>query len=178
MKAKINNSNHSDNNNNEWRTPPRIIERARRVMGSIDTDPASSEDANKRIKAGTYYDERSDGLMQEWFGNVWMNPPYSTALIGRFCSKLEEEFKSKNTKQAVVITNNGTETKYAQSLSSICSAICLVDGRLAFELDGEVQDNNNKGSIVWYVGDSPEGFADEFQEIGRIFFCRNRDIWS
>ena len=24
-----------------------------------------------------YFDKETDGLTQEWFGNVWMNPPYS-----------------------------------------------------------------------------------------------------
>ena len=28
--------------------------------------------------APNYYTEADDGLSQEWFGNVWMNPPYST----------------------------------------------------------------------------------------------------
>lgn len=27
--------------------------------------------------APCWFDKQSDGLSQEWFGNVWMNPPYS-----------------------------------------------------------------------------------------------------
>lgn len=27
--------------------------------------------------ADNYFDKETDGLAQDWFGNVWMNPPYS-----------------------------------------------------------------------------------------------------
>jgi hypothetical protein len=35
-----------------------------------------------------YFDKEMDGLQQEWFGNVWMNPPYSnpTPWVEKFVS--------------------------------------------------------------------------------------------
>lgn len=41
--------------NNEWYTPAEYIEAARKVMGRIDLDPASSDIANQTIRAVTYY---------------------------------------------------------------------------------------------------------------------------
>ena len=29
------------------------------------------------VPANKYYTKENDGLISEWFGNVWMNPPYS-----------------------------------------------------------------------------------------------------
>ena len=58
---------------NEWYTPAEYIEAARQTMGGIDTDPASSELANRTVGATTYFDKISDGLMQKWTSNVWMN---------------------------------------------------------------------------------------------------------
>jgi hypothetical protein len=49
----------NNSGNNEWYTPAKYVEAARRCMGSIDTDPASSEFANRTVKAGTYYDAES-----------------------------------------------------------------------------------------------------------------------
>ncbi len=44
--------------NNEWYTPNYIIDAARKTMGSIDLDPASSAIANQTVMAKKYYHQR------------------------------------------------------------------------------------------------------------------------
>lgn len=56
--------------NNSWGTPPHFIESARKVMGSIDTDPASNDEAQQIVQAEQYYTEDDSGLDQYWNGNV------------------------------------------------------------------------------------------------------------
>src|SRR5262249_11893632 len=73
---------------NEWYTPPEYIAAARAVLGSIDVDPASSDIAQETVCASVYYTKQDDGLAKLWRGKVWMNPPYSVDLIGRFIEKL------------------------------------------------------------------------------------------
>src|ERR1700686_3804949 len=65
---------------NEWYTPAKYIEAARRTMGSIDLDPASCELANQIVKATKFYTQEENGLDQEWYGNVWLNPPYGSSI--------------------------------------------------------------------------------------------------
>ena len=65
--------------NQEWYTPSEYVEAARRVMGEIDLDPASSELAQETVRASSYYTKDDDGLVSEWSGRVWLNPPYSHA---------------------------------------------------------------------------------------------------
>ena len=68
----------TDNLTDQWYTPIEIIERVKLVFGgTIDLDPASCEEANKTVGALHYFDEQQDGLKQQWFGNVFCNPPYS-----------------------------------------------------------------------------------------------------
>src|SRR6266849_1217818 len=41
----------------EWYTPKKFIDAARKVLGEIELDPASSQQANRIVKATTFYDE-------------------------------------------------------------------------------------------------------------------------
>ena len=47
--------------------------------------------ANQTVKATEYYTYQTNGLGKKWHGHVWMNPPYSTELIGKFVDKLVQE---------------------------------------------------------------------------------------
>src|SRR5437660_1484971 len=61
----------------EWYTPKKYVEAARNVLGEIDLDPASSEQANRIVQAKLFYDQTRDGLTQTWKAQtVWLNPPY------------------------------------------------------------------------------------------------------
>src|SRR3989344_7876757 len=117
--------------NNEWYTPPEYLEAARSVMGSIDTDPASSFLANKTVKATQYFTKETNGLTKKWVGNVWMNPPYAQPLIGQFTDAITEKFISGEIDQAVILVNNATETKWFKKMLSVVSyALCLVQRRI------------------------------------------------
>ena len=44
----------------------------------FDLDVAAAMDITKsNVPAKHWFNEETNGLEQEWFGNVWMNPPYS-----------------------------------------------------------------------------------------------------
>ena len=153
--------------NNEWYTPGEYIELARKTMGKIDLDPASSDVAQKTIKATKYFTIDDNGLNQEWKGNIWLNPPYSGKEIIEFVDKLIGEYEIKNVKQAVVLTNDNTDTSWFHKLVKISSAICLLNGRIKFYNDNEVSAPTN-GQTFFYLGNNLGNFKREFKNIGII----------
>jgi len=160
---------HVSNNSgeNEWYTPECYIESARLVMGTIDLDPASSEIANQTVNANLFYNQEEDGLSKEWFGNVWMNPPYSQPLIFQFISKLVE---SKGVNQAIVLVNNGTETQWGQLLLSNSSAVCFHQSRIRFiDKYGNLGQAPLQGQMICYIGSEVNNFINEFNQYGTIY---------
>lgn len=162
---------HVSNNsgNNEWYTPKYIIDAARRTMGSIDLDPASSEIANRTVQATVFYSKEDDGLIQPWFGNVWLNPPYSKDLIRQFVSAVRN--KRSEYDQAIILVNNATETRWFQDLLNVASAVCFVDSRIKFlDMDGK-PGNPLQGQAIFYVGSYHSTFVINFSQFG---MCRIR----
>src|SRR6266496_5442474 len=50
------------NADDEWYTPPEIIELVRTVLGEIDLDPASCIEAQRTVMAKRFYTKHNDGL--------------------------------------------------------------------------------------------------------------------
>ncbi len=152
---------------NEWYTPPEYIESARKVMGRIDLDPASSEMANKIIKASKFYTRQDDGLSKFWAGKVWMNPPYAADLIGKFIAKYAEHARNGDIKEGIVLVNNATETGWFSVLVNVSSAITFPTGRIRFiNKNGKPENTPLQGQAFLYVGKSPDKFIKQFSVFG------------
>lgn len=152
----------NNSTDNEWYTPEIYIQSAREVLGTIDLDPASNDFANETVRATTYFTEETNGLEQDWFGNIWMNPPYQTALLQQFADKLiASDFQ-----QAIVLVNNATETAWFKTLISKASAIVFPTGRIRFrKRDGE-KGSPLQGQAFLYCGENPQRFIDVFSKYG------------
>ena len=61
---------------NEQFTPKWIFDR---IGIEFDLDVAAPTGGAANVPAGKYYTKEEDGLVQDWYGVVWMNPPYSNA---------------------------------------------------------------------------------------------------
>jgi len=159
-------NNHVSDGSFDWYTPIKCINSAREVMGSIDIDPASSDTAQKKIKANKYYTRETNGLDKKWTGNVWLNPPYSMPEIKLFIDKLLVEYESGNVKQAIVLTNNSTDTQWFHSLSKF--PFCLTKGRLSFwNSEGETL-AARQGQSLFYLGNNVDKFVDNFKQFGVV----------
>lgn len=160
----------NNSGNNEWYTPSLYVEAARKAMGGIDLDPASSEIANRTVKAKIIFTAEDDGRMQTWRGRVWMNPPYAQPLMNDFAEAVSSKYESGEIKQACVLVNNATETQWFQRMLSVASAVCFPKSRIKF-LDPQGKPGAPlQGQAIIYMGKNVAAFKAEFVQEGAVLF--------
>jgi phage N-6-adenine-methyltransferase len=153
---------------NEWYTPEAYVEAAREVLGGFDLDPATSEEAQKRIKATAWFTAEDDGLDKPWTGRVWLNPPYSQPLIHQFVAKLVEEVEAGNVTEAILLTHNYTDTGWFHLAEEAAANICFTRGRIRFEgADGSLA-APTQGQAFFYFGQRGGAFRQVFSQWGFV----------
>ena len=154
-----------------WNTPPKIIAAANKLFGSIDLDPCSNEHSmvGAHVSFGPPH-----GLTQDWFGNVFCNPPYGrnpedkTSLLD-WVNKAAETFSRRNNGILLLIPV-ATNTRHFYKIWETAAAICfLKDSRLKFWINGK---EDSKGApmacCVVYWGNYKEMFVDCFEHLGKV----------
>lgn len=154
---------------NEWYTPAEYIQAVRDVLGTIDLDPASSEVANKVVGADRFFTAEDDGLTEDWTAKtLWMNPPYAQPLISQFIEKLALSFLEGQVLEAIVLTNDSSDTAWFHRAGESCSAICHTRGRISFISPEGVKGSPLQGQAFFYFGPNVERFAKRFQSVGFV----------
>lgn len=126
----------------EWLTPPEII----KALGEFDLDPCSPIvrpwDTAKR-----HFNINDNGLMQDWDGRIWCNPPY-----GKETERWLE--KSAMHKNAIALTFARTETKmFFRCVWDTADAVLFIRGRLSFyHVTGEKGDSAGAPSVLIAYG--------------------------
>ena len=173
MREAVHNHRAQGTGENEWYTPQEHIDAAYAVLGGVDLDPASSEIANQRVKAGKIFTITDDGLSKDWFGRVWMNPPYAQPHIANFIEKLASEYESGKVSEAIALTHNYTDTQWFHRAANSCAAICFTRGRIGFLSPEGKRAAPTQGQAFFYFGDKVNSFAETFRSIGFVVEVRH-----
>ena len=163
---------------NEWYTPPDIIQLAREVMGAIDLDPASSTKAQEVVRATRFYDLQDNGLLKPWTGRVWLNPPYGQPLIAQFSQKLTTQVRAGSVTEAIALVNNATETGWFQDLLSVSSGVCFPKGHIRFWQPGEATGEPLQGQAILYFGSRFDRFYAVFSALGCTLLVRTANQYQ
>lgn len=163
-----------------WYTPERYVHSARHVMGTIDLDPFSSAEANAYLVAALglktlrYFSPTRSAFCSTWRDmkdtrrrrytcNVWMNPPYSSGIIGPAVARFLEAFTGGEITQAVVLVNNASDTKWFHHLAHVSIGRCDTNHRIAFVThDGKHQSGNTRGQTFFYFATPATNHSHQF----------------
>jgi phage N-6-adenine-methyltransferase len=103
------------NKSDDWYTPLDII----RSLGKFDLDPCGN---NNHETANVIYD--NNGLRKDWFGRVWLNPPYSE--VNLWLNRLYVHGNG------IALVFARTDTKWAQKYMEKADSVFFLKGRIKF----------------------------------------------
>lgn len=105
----------------EWLTPPEIV----KALGEFDLDPCSPIN-RPWDTAKKHYTINDMGLMQNWEGRVWMNPPYGDE-TGDWLGKLQLHGNG------IALVFARTDTNYFHEyVFKIANSLLFMKGRIKF----------------------------------------------
>lgn len=151
-----------------WYTPRWMIDAARQLLGSIDTDPATCAAAQAIVQAKTWYTATENGLAQPWHGNVWCNPPYSDLLP--WAERMIRLYQAGAIDAGIMLVNCSCSPKWAQLLWQHSTAVCLLNKRINFWHPTKTNANGSydRDSAVFYFGPQRDRFAAVFARYGGV----------
>ena len=138
------------------------------MLGDIDLDPASSEIAQETVKAKHYFTRADDALSREWYGRVFMNPPYCRDGMPRFTEKLITEFRAGRVSEAIVLVHAYTDPCWFHDLARLATAICFTRGRIHFVSPYGDATAPVHGSAFFYLGSNLVKFTEGFAPLGLV----------
>lgn len=152
-----------ENTTDSWITPKWLIDR----LGPFDLDPCACNPqpwptAEKMIA------DPDDGLLHQWAGHVWLNPPYGRAL-GVWLNRLALHG------DGIALVFARTETRaFHGHVWPFASVLCFLEGRLTFHYpDGSPAKNgHNSGgpSVLIAYGERAAAKLIQCSDLGAIVY--------
>ena len=153
----------------EWDTPKALIETVRNFYGAsggIDLDPCSCEAAQNVVKACEYFSKEDNCLKKRWWGNVWLNPPYSGQNVRLITAYAIAQYKAQRNSDLEILTlvNNCTETQWFRALSEY--PVILSSSRLKYWRETGEYNSTRQGQALFYLGKRTSAFFAAFRDFG------------
>jgi hypothetical protein len=122
-----------------WLTPPPVLA-ALGGAESFDLDPCAATD-QPWPTARRHYTIYDNGLALPWEGRVWLNPPYSSAEIRAWMTRMVNHGQG----LALIFARTETET-FFRCVWERCDALLFLEGRLNFHLPDGRRAKANAGA--------------------------------
>jgi len=161
------------NESKEWYTPRWIFQR----LGlQFNIDPASpGKDVVPWIPAARHI-TWPYGLKTEWYGRVWLNPPYGSDTPKWICQMATEYLAGMST--GIMLVFARTDTAWFQDYAIHASALCFLRGRIHFVPEKmakayaahqfEPSESCGAGSLLLAYGEEEASALENFHDIALV----------
>lgn len=107
-----------------WLTPPFIL----KALGKFDLDPCAAPEPRPWPTAETHWGRADNSLQREWFGRVWLNPPYGPKVqIAPWMRRMAEYGRE----TALIFARTETVI-FFETVWDKATAVLFLKGRLCF----------------------------------------------
>jgi len=139
-----------------WFSPPALLE-ALGGADSFDLDPCTHAE-RPWATARRHYTVEDNGLLLPWFGRVWLNPPYSIALLTHFLGRMAGH----GCGMALIFARTETDP-FHRFVWGAASGMLFLRGRLNFHrADGSrAEANGGAPSVLIAYGDDDRDILAE-----------------
>jgi hypothetical protein len=115
----------TDEENDEVATKRELWEPLSEALGGFDLDPAAGCEPTQI--AHQRYTKADDGLVEPWFGTVWLNPPFSQRV--HWYRRLVDHYERGAVDAAAAIAPTDFSADWFHDWFARADAIGLLDGR-------------------------------------------------
>lgn len=150
-----------------WLTPPGVLAE----LGPFDLDPCAAPEPRPWPTARTHWTQIDEPLERDWFGRVWLNPPYGNPkIVGPWLRKMVQH----NCGTALIFARTETAL-FFETVWESATAIFFFCGRLSFHPASGAEGTNNAGApscLVAYGADDADVLEHDIMMPGKFVRLR------
>lgn len=152
----------------EYITPIEVLNDVRLCLGSIELDPASSQQANQFVQAKTIFTIEDDALQHNWIAETcFLNPPFSKVKL--FTQKFVYHYLNRDIKSGIILTKGDCSTQWFHYLLQYETAFVMLKKRLKFNtLDNKTSNSAPFPVVLHYFNTDMNKFYKTFYSKGTI----------
>jgi phage N-6-adenine-methyltransferase len=148
----------------KWATPGRIWRPLANALGGFDLDPAAG--CEPTPIASNRFTVEDNGLAKDWYGDVWLNPPYGREHNEKWAMKAASEARRDAVDTLTALVPNSLGAAWYQDYYGTADLETHIRGRIEFI--GEKDDPASFYSVLVTWGDVPEEYIDSLHGLGEV----------
>ncbi len=144
----------------DYETPLEVVCWLEDRLGQrFDLDPCCTVKTKKAIN---YFTKEEDALSRDWFGNVFMNPPWDRVNLSRFLEQACIQASTGNIKliAGLVPVRSDTANWHQYIFNNAAHEVIFIKGRIKFYLDGVRQNSPDMTNVcafpIWLPSKPPK----------------------